>query len=57
MEGNKRIHYLFRTENMPDSELERIKKFYRERGMQVAVLTEGQGNIHEALKGMLLNHG
>lgn len=57
MAGNKNIHYLFRTENMPDNELEKIKESYIKKGMKVVVLTEGRGNIHEALKGMLLNHG
>lgn len=57
MAENRNIHYLFRTKNMTDYELEGIKEAYIRKGMKVVVLTEGQGDIHEAIKGVLLNHG
>lgn len=57
MVNRKNVHYLFRTKNMTDHELERIKESYIRKGMKVIVLTEGQRDIHEAIKGVLFNHG
>lgn len=57
MASNKCIHYLLRTEKMTDEEFEEIKEKYRQKGIKVVVLSEGKRNIHEGLRGMLLNHG
>ena len=57
MANNRSVHYLFRTGNMPDDEVEKVKEMYAKKGIRVVVLTEGTKNIHDGLKGMLLNHG
>lgn len=57
MTNNRSVHYLFRTEQMPDHEMEKVKEMYAKKGIKVVVLTEGTKNIHDGLKGMLLNHG
>ncbi len=57
MTNNRSVHYLFRTGNMPDEEVEKIKEMYARKGIRVVVLTEGPENIHDGLKGMLFNHG
>ena len=56
MVKNKSIRYLFRTENMPDHEIEEIKETYVKKGIRVVVLTEGRKDIHDGLKRILLNH-
>lgn len=57
MASNKCTHYLLRTAKMSNEEFEKIKENYRQKGIKVVVLTEGKRDIHEGLKGMLLNHG
>lgn len=56
MAGIKTIHYLLRPYHMSDEEFNRMKETYTQKGIRVIVLTEGEKNIHDGLKSVLLNH-
>lgn len=56
MEDLKGIQYLFRPRYMSEEELNKRKNEYRQKGVRVIVLTEGERNIHEGMNGILQNH-
>lgn len=56
MAVSKTTHYLLRPYHMTDEEFNQLKESYTEKGIRVVVLREGEKNIHEGLKNVLLNH-
>lgn len=52
----KQTQYLIRPYSMQDEEFNKLKQAYKKRGIKLVVFSEGKRNIHEGLKGILLNH-